>query len=60
MLLKALVKSNGNLITIDFKSDKSDSYRYRDSWNSENFWKRAIKKEAKNWYQKEWKDDYEW
>jgi hypothetical protein len=36
-----------------FKSEKErqlslSSYRYRDSWNSDNFRKEAIKKEAKN------------
>ena len=34
------------------KARKSDNYRYSDSWKSDNFWKEAIKKEAKNWYQK--------
>ena len=38
-LLKALAKSNGNLIAIAFKSD---------SCKSDNFRERAIKKEAKN------------
>ena len=33
-LLKALAKSNGNLIAIAFKSD---IYRYCDSWESDNF-----------------------
>ena len=37
-LLKALAKSNGNLIAF-----KSDNYRYRDSWKSDNFRKEAIK-----------------
>ena len=31
----------------------SDNYRYRDSWKSDNFKKEAIKKEAKNGYQKD-------
>jgi hypothetical protein len=44
-LLKALAKSNGNLFAITFKSD---NYRYRNSWNSDNFREEAIKKEAKN------------
>ena len=42
-LLKALAKSNDNLFAIAFKSD--------------NFWERAIKKEAKNWYKKGCKGD---
>ena len=33
-LLKALAKSIGNLFAIAFKSD---NYRYRDSWKSDNF-----------------------
>ena len=37
--LRALPKSNGNLLAIAFKSD---------SWKSDNFKERAIKKEAKN------------
>jgi hypothetical protein len=44
-LLKALAKSNGNLIAIAFNSEKEN---YRDSWESDNFRKRAIKKKAKN------------
>ena len=44
-LLKALAKSNGNLIAIAFKSD---NYRYRDSWKNDSFRKEAIKKEVKN------------
>ena len=43
MLLKALAKSNGNLFVIAFKSD--------------NFRKEAMKKEAKNLYQKGNKED---
>ena len=31
-----------------FKIEKDDNYRYRDSWKSDNFRERAIKKEAKN------------
>jgi hypothetical protein len=46
-LLKALAKSNGNLFAIALRARKSDNYRYRD-----NFRERAIKKEAKNLYQK--------
>ena len=38
-LLKALAKSNGNIIAIAFKSEKE-----RDSWKSDNFIKEAIKK----------------
>ena len=30
-----------------FKSENERNYRYRDSWNSNNFRERAIKKEAK-------------
>jgi hypothetical protein len=30
------------------KARKSDNYRYRDSWKSNNFTKEANKKEAKN------------
>jgi hypothetical protein len=48
MILKALAKSNGYLIAIAFKSEKSDNYRYRGNWKSDNFRKEAIKKEAKN------------
>ena len=51
-LLKALAKSNGNLFAF-----KSDNYRYHDSWKSDNFRERAIKKEAMNWYQKGCKKD---
>jgi hypothetical protein len=40
MLLKALVKSNGNLLAIALKSDN-----YCNSWKSDNFRKEAIKKE---------------
>ena len=48
-LIKALViLSLSPLITI-----KSDNYRYRDSWKSDNLRKEAIKKEAKNWYKKD-------
>ena len=47
--LKALAKSNDNLFAIAFKSD---NYHYCDSWKSDNFRMKAIKKEAKNWYQK--------
>ena len=54
MLLKALAKSNGNLIAIAFKSDTN---HYRNSWKSDNFRKEAIKKEAKNWYQKGYTED---
>ena len=46
MLVKALAKSNGNLFAIAFKSD---------SWKSDNFRERAIKKEAKNRYKKRMK-----
>ena len=60
MILKALAKSNGYLIAIAFKSEKSDNYRYRDNWKSDNFRKEAIKKEAKNWYQKDAKRKNEW
>jgi hypothetical protein len=42
-LLKALAKSNGNLIAFTFKSQKE-----RQLWKSEIFKKEAIKKEAKN------------
>ena len=51
-LLKVLAKSNGN------RARKSDNYR--DSWKSDNFWERAIKKEAKNWYQisQYWKNEW--
>jgi hypothetical protein len=41
-LLKALVKINGNLIAIALRASKSDNYRYRDSWKSDNFRKEAI------------------
>ena len=34
------------------RARKSDNYRYRDSWKSDNFRERAIKKEAKNFIQK--------
>ena len=43
----------GNLFTFAFKTDKSDNYRYRDSWKSDNFKERKqtqrhdTKKEAK-------------
>ena len=30
------------------RARKSENYRYRDSWKSDNLRKRAIKKEAKN------------
>ena len=50
-LLKALAKSNGNFFTIALRARKSDNYRYRDSWKSNNFREISIKKEAKNWYQ---------
>ena len=40
LALKALAKSNGNIFAIAFKSEK------RNSWKSDNFRKRAIKKEA--------------
>ena len=30
------------------RARKSDNYRYRDCWKSDNFRERAIKKEAKN------------
>ena len=33
-------------------SNYCDNYCYSNSWKSDNFKKRAIKKEAKNWYQK--------
>ena len=56
-LLNALAKGNGNLFAIAFKSD---NYRYLDSWKSDTFREIAIKKEAKNWYQKGCKEDQEW
>ena len=34
------------------RARKSVNYCYRDSWKSDNFRERAIKKEAKNWYKK--------
>ena len=37
--LKVLAKSNGNLFAIAFKSD---FYRYRNSWKSDNFRKRTM------------------
>ena len=43
-LLKALAKSNGYLFAIA-RARKSDNYRFRDSWKSDNFGERAIKKE---------------
>ena len=46
-LLKALAKSNGNLIAIALRARKSDNYRYRDSWKSNNFRERAIKEKQK-------------
>ena len=52
VLVNTLAKSNGK-----FKTRKSDNYHYRDSWKSDNFIERAIKKEAKNWYKKGCKED---
>ena len=37
---------------LPLRAMKSDIYSYRNSWESDNFRKRAIKKEAKNCYQK--------
>ena len=34
------------------RAKKSDNYRYCDSWKSDNFRERAIKKEANNLYKK--------
>ena len=52
-LLKALaLKVTVIFSLLPLRPRKSDNYRYRDSWKSDNFRERAIKKEAKNWYQK--------
>ena len=46
-LLKAPAKSNGNLFDITFKLRKSDNYCYCDSWKSDYFRKRDIKKKQR-------------
>ena len=46
-LLKALAKSNGNLSLSPLRARKSDNYRYRDSWKSDNFRESHKKKEKK-------------
>ena len=44
-LLKALAKSNGIIFSLSpLRARKSDNYCYRDSWKSDNFRERAIKK----------------
>jgi hypothetical protein len=60
MLFSPLIYCNSNIGLFPFASykvialptiataRKSDNYRYRDSWKSDNFRERAIKKEAKN------------
>ena len=50
-LLKALKKVTVIFSLSPLRSRKSNNYRYRNSWKSEER-ERAIKIEAKNWYQK--------
>jgi hypothetical protein len=47
------------VILSPLRAKKSANYRYRNSWKSDNFRKRAIKKEAKHLYQNGGKEDYE-
>ena len=43
---------HGFFLLSPLRARKRDNYCYRDSWKSNNFRERAIKKEAKNWYKK--------